>query len=153
MAINFISARSNPREKEICPMDPTQMFNTVEGMIKEVFPQLLNKEDDKVGQAKNCTYEIRLKPETTPIKHWVRRVPVHLRDELKVCIYSILEKGIIMPSKSEWAAPLVVVRKKDGTLRVCVDYRDLNNATVKDAYTIPDISTNEKGGESPLQVK
>ena len=139
MAINFISARSNPREEEICPMGPTQMFNTVEGMIKEVFPQLLNKEDYKVGQAKNCTHEIRLKPGTTPIKHRVRRVPVHLRDELKACIDSMLERGIIRPSKSEWAAPLVLVRKKDGTLRVCVDYRDLNNATVKDAYPMPNI--------------
>ena len=59
-------------------------------------------------------------------------MPVHLRDELKANIDSMLARGIIRPSKSEWAAPLVLVRKKDGSLRVCIDYRDLNNGTVRE---------------------
>ena len=108
-------------------------------MIKSVFPHLLNSGEHKVGQAKNCVHEIHLKPGSAPVKHRVRRVPVHLREELKKNIESMLSRGIIRPSKSEWAAPLVLVRKKDGTLRVCIDYRDLNNATVKDAYPMPNI--------------
>ena len=68
-------------------------------MIKSVFPQLINNNDDRVGQAKNCMHEIRLKPATAPIKHRVRRLPVHLRDELKVCIDTMLASGIIRQSK------------------------------------------------------
>ena len=51
----------------------------------------------------------------------------------------MLEKRKIRPSKSEWTAPLVFVRKRNGALRVCVDYKDLNNASIKDVYTMPNI--------------
>ena len=135
MAINFISTEAKSRDKSHSFEDMKITFDTVENMIKGVFPQLLNVKDGKVGQAKNCAHEIYLKS----VKHRARRVPVYLRDELKVNIDSMLARGIIRPSKSEWAAPLVLVRKKDGSLRVCVDYRDLNNATVKDAYPMPNI--------------
>ena len=49
------------------------------------------------------------------------------------------EEGIIRPSKAPWASPTVLVRKKDGTVRFCIDYRKLNAITVKDAYPTPNI--------------
>jgi len=48
-----------------------------------------------------------------------------------------LNQGVIVPSQSEWASNVVLVRKKDGTLRCCVDYRQLNNVSRKDAYPVP----------------
>ena len=69
----------------------------------------------------------------------MRRVPVNLRDELKKSIDSMLERGIIRHSTSEWASPIVLVRKKTDVLRVCIDYRVLNEATIKDAFPIPNI--------------
>jgi hypothetical protein len=59
--------------------------------------------------------------------------------ELKTQIDELLEKGYIRPSTSPWAAPLLFVEKKDGTKRMCIDYRALNEVTVKNKYPLPRI--------------
>ena len=59
--------------------------------------------------------------------------------ELKLQLQELLEKGFIRPSVSPWGAPLLFVKKKDGTLRLCVDYRQLNKMTVKKKYPLPRI--------------
>ncbi|KAJ4818476.1 polyprotein [Rhynchospora pubera] len=64
--------------------------------------------------------------------------PAELK-ELKVQIEELLAKGFIRPSASPWGAPVLFVRKKDGTLRLCVDYRELNKVTVKNRYPLPRI--------------
>ena len=74
-----------------------------------------------------------------PIRMAPRRVPVHLQQEVTDHIKQMQDCGIIRPSCSPWAAPVVPVRKKDGSLRFCVDYRKLNDVTAKDAYPLPRI--------------
>jgi hypothetical protein len=49
----------------------------------------------------------------------------------------LLDLGLIRPSVSPWGAPVIFVKKKDGSLRLCIDYRDLNRATVKNRYPMP----------------
>jgi hypothetical protein len=56
--------------------------------------------------------------------------------ELKKQIVELLEKGYIRPSTSPWAAPVLFVEKKDGTKRMCIDYRDLNEVTIKNKYPL-----------------
>lgn len=72
-----------------------------------------------------------------PIKLSPRRLPIFQRDVAEREIESMLQKEVIKPSNSPWASPIVLVKKKDGSTRFCVDYRRLNSVTVKDAYPLP----------------
>ena len=74
-----------------------------------------------------------------PIKQHMRRIPFHLRPEADKEVSKMLNAGVIEPSSSPWAAPVVLVRKKDGTIRYCIDYRKLNDVTKKDSYPLPRI--------------
>ena len=89
----------------------------------------------------NCDlykHEIHLTDET-PFKDPHRRIPPALFGEIKEHLKEMLEAGAIRPSSSPFSSNIVVVRKKDGSIRFCVDFRKLNNKTVKDAYAIPRI--------------
>ncbi|KAG0458620.1 hypothetical protein HPP92_021748 [Vanilla planifolia] len=67
-----------------------------------------------------------------------RMAPAELQ-EVKVQIHELLDKGFIRPSVSPWGAPLLFVKKKDGSLRMCIDYRELNKITIKNRYPLPRI--------------
>ena len=66
-----------------------------------------------------------------------RRIPAHYRQEIEKKINTMLEQGIIEESSSPWMAPAVFVPKKSGEIRMCIDYRELNKRTKKDAYPLP----------------
>lgn len=77
--------------------------------------------------------------DSAPIRDRYGRIPPKLYQEVRELLGTMLESGIISESCSPWAAPIVLVRKKDGTLRFCVDYRKLNGVTHKDDYPLPRI--------------
>ena len=72
-----------------------------------------------------------------PIKLGMRRTPIHFINEEDQLLQRMLDAGVIRPSSSSWAAAPVLVRKKDKTVRWCIDYRALNNITKKDVYPLP----------------
>ena len=84
-------------------------------------------------------FGIELHPSTSPISMTPHRMtPVELQ-ELKVQLQELLDKGFIRPSTSPWGAPVLLVKKKDKTLRLCIDYRQLNRVTIKNRYPLPRI--------------
>lgn len=80
-----------------------------------------------------------------PSRERYRPVPPSLYSELQALLKNMLDRGVVRESSSPWAAPIVLVRKKDGSWRFCVDYRKLNAVTHKDAYPLPRIEESLTG--------
>lgn len=74
--------------------------------------------------------------DSSPIKQTPRRIPFQMREEVDKILSEMKEKGVIEESQSPWVSPAVLVKKKDGTLRFCVDYRKLNTVSKKDSYPL-----------------
>ena len=84
-------------------------------------------------------FSIELHPGTSPISMTpYRMAPVELQ-ELRVQLQEFLDMGFIRPSTSPWGAPVLFAKKKDKTLRLCIDYRQLNRVTIKNRYPLPRI--------------
>ena len=111
-----------------------EMLQTLFEKHKDVFA----KDDSDLGHTNRVTRRIRVIYET-PVNKPYRRIPPSQIVEIREHIEALLKSGVITESRSCYASPVIVVRKKDGTLRLCIDYRELNANTHKDAHPIPRI--------------
>ena len=93
---------------------------------------------DDIGRTDVVTHQIDT-GSAHPIRQPARRLPHAMREEVDQQVEDMLRNGIIQPSSSPWSAPVILVQKKDGTYRFCVDYRALNEVTVRDSYPLPRI--------------
>ncbi|XP_024042818.1 uncharacterized protein LOC112099625 [Citrus clementina] len=101
----------------------------------DVFPKDLSG----LPPDREVEFTIELVLGTTPTSRApYRMAPIQLK-ELKVQLQELLDKGFIRPSVSPWGAPVLFVKKKDGSMRLCIDYRQLNIVTVKNKYPLPRI--------------
>jgi hypothetical protein len=99
----------------------------------DVFPDELSG----MPPDRDVEFVIELQPSTTPISKRPYRMPPMELAELKTQLQELLDKGYIRPSSSPWGCPALFVKKKDGSLRLCVDYRPLNAVTIKNQYPLP----------------
>ena len=107
-------------------------------MIKE-FSDVFPKELSGFPPEREVDLSIEIVQRTTPISRApYRMAPTELK-ELKTQLQELLDKGFVRPSVSPWGAPVLFVKKKDGTLRMCIDYRQINKVTVKNKYPMPRI--------------
>ncbi|MCG8076676.1 MAG: reverse transcriptase family protein [Candidatus Thiodiazotropha taylori] len=102
------------------------------------YSNVFSESDDDIGRTGIIKHKIPTGM-NRPIKQQPRRIPVHMNKEVDEQIDKMLQDKIIQPSKSPWASCIVMVMKKDGSNRFCVDYRKLNDVTVKDSYPLPRI--------------
>ena len=99
---------------------------------------IFSKDSMDLGKTSVLKHRIDLH-DNIPVKERARRIPPNMIEELRNHIQQLHSMGVIEESVSPWSSPIVLVRKKSGELRMCVDYRKLNAKTVKDSYRIPTI--------------
>ena len=102
----------------------------------EDFQDVFSKGDHDIGRTDVVRHQIKT-GDAKPIKERPRRHPYSHQQEIQRQVSDLQKRGVIEPSDSPWAANVVLVNKKDGTKRFCVDYRKLNSVTIKDAYPVP----------------
>ena len=113
--------------------------NLGEILVVKDFPDVFLKELPGLPLDREIEFGIDVPPRTQPISiPPYRMAPLELR-ELKGQLQDLLDKGFIRPSTSPWGAPVLFVKKKDGSLRLCIDYRQLNKVTTKNKYPLPRI--------------
>ncbi|XP_056695508.1 uncharacterized protein [Spinacia oleracea] len=118
-------------EEEVVLLEDIPIVNEFQDVFPNDVPDMPPKRD--------VEFTIDLVPGTGPISKAPYRMAPAEMNELKGQLEDLLDKGYIRPSTSPWGAPVLFVKKKDGTLRLCIDYRELNNATVKNKYPLPRI--------------
>jgi hypothetical protein len=107
--------------------------------VVQKYPDVFPEELPGMPPDRDIEFLIELLPRTPPISKRPYRMPVNDLVELKKQLAELHAKGFIRPSSSPWGAPVLFVEKKDGTQRMCVDYRSLNEVTIKYKYPFPRI--------------
>ncbi|GJS05892.1 putative reverse transcriptase domain-containing protein [Tanacetum coccineum] len=97
------------------------------------------KEEDNLSPARPVEFQIDLIPGAAPVARAPYRLVPSEMKELSKQLQELSDKGFIRPSSSPWGAPVLFVKKKDGSFRMCIDYRELNKLTVKNCYPLPRI--------------
>ena len=100
----------------------------------DVFESLVGLPPDRADP-----FTIELEPGTKPISKAPYRMALAEMAELKKQLDELMEKGFVRPSSSPWGAPVLFVKKKDGSFRLCIDYRGINRVNVKNKYPLPRI--------------
>lgn len=108
------------------------------GLQLHCLPKKFRSANSDLGCTNLVTHDIPLL-DGDPIRQRYRRIPPSDYDEVRAHIRQLLDSQIIWESCSPYASPIVPVRKKDGSLRLCVDYRLLNGKTRKDTFPLPRI--------------
>ncbi|KAA3466818.1 DNA/RNA polymerases superfamily protein [Gossypium australe] len=124
----YLAFMMNAKETEL-KIDSVPIVCEYLGIFPEELPEL--------PPIREVEFGIELVPGTAPISiSLYTMVPTELK-ELKAQLQELIDKGFARPSCSPWGAPVLFVKKKDGSMRLCVDYRQLNKATIKNKYPLP----------------
>ena len=117
------------------PVFGSQLTDSQRDDLAEILSEFKDVLQGKPGQTHVTEHTIDT--DAKPVRLPPYRIPYAYREEVMKELQEMEESGIIEPSRSEWASPIVVARKKDGGIRLCVDYRKLNASTPMDAYPMP----------------
>ena len=116
------------------PLTPTEQEQLFTLLVE--YSDIFANNDSDYGHTNKVCHNIPT-GDSPPIRQQLRRIPLYRRDEVKKLLQDMRARQVIRPSNSPWASPIVLVRKRDGSTRFCVDYRKVNTVTRKDAYPLP----------------
>ncbi|GJR78559.1 putative reverse transcriptase domain-containing protein [Tanacetum coccineum] len=108
-------------------------------LVTRYFPKVFPDELPRLSPPRKVEFRIDLIPGAAPVARAPYRLAPSEMKELSKQLKELLEKGFIRPSSSPWGAPVLFVKKKDGSFRMCIDYRELNKLTIKNQYPLPRI--------------
>jgi hypothetical protein len=120
-------------ETALCEKLRQQLFDE----FKDVFPDKLPAISKDSVAPGGVTHRIQLKEGALPYSRPLRRMSTQELDELKRQLQEYLDDGRLRPSESPWGTNVIFAKKKDGSLRFCVDYRGLNDLTIRNSYPLP----------------
>ncbi len=109
-------------------------------LIVREFPNVFSAELPRMPPDQEIEFVVDLHPGTTPMSKVPYRIALAELKELKAQLQDLLDKGFIKSSISHLGAPMLFVKKNDGSMQMCVDYRELNKETIKNKYPLPRIS-------------
>ena len=116
---------------------PTEQAEKAHGLLRE-YHDIFSLEKYDMGHTNATKHNIVLKdPDTPPFKERFCRIPPPQLDEVREHLKLMLDAGVVRLSNSPWCNAVVLVRKKDGSLHFCIDFRRLNALTVKDSHPLP----------------
>jgi hypothetical protein len=135
-SVEFVAmVQSGPDNK----LNQTKAIALEDIRVDKDYPDIFPEELPGMLPDHDIEFLIELLPGIPPFSKRPYRMPVNELVELKRQIAKLQAKGFIRPSSSPWGAPVLFVEKKDGTQRMCVDYRSLNEVTIKNKYPLPRI--------------
>ena len=137
--ISSVHLAQAPTEGQLPPVPASLTSEQQEDLHKllKEYQDVFSKQGDPISSTSMVEHEIH----TTgrPIRQPFRRQNPIIREIEQQQVKEMLRDGVIRPSSSPWASPVVMVKKKDGSMRFCVDFRQMNDATIKDAHPLPRI--------------
>ncbi|UYV71623.1 hypothetical protein LAZ67_8003894, partial [Cordylochernes scorpioides] len=137
--VNFIENKEKQNENDEIQFQINKNLSFKEQeRLKQILAKYTDLFSSRLGRTSLAKHQIHTE-DAKPIKHKPYRVSAKERTIIKDQIDEMLEEGIIRQSSSPWSFPVILVKKRDGKYRFCVDYRKLNEVTVKDVYPIPRI--------------
>lgn len=120
--------------------DLSHLYGDIKSQLNSIlseYSDIFSKNKNDLGECKLLKHKIET-GNAKPISMTPRRIPMALEDKVEHMLQDMLKNGVIRESQSPWCAPIVVVAKKTGDLRICVDYRHLNAVTERPIFPIPD---------------
>lgn len=135
ISVNTLEVPTPVPQKPACPFPTNSLYPLLASLLQQ-FSSIFSV-PQSLPPHRSQDHHIHLLPGSNPINVRPYRYPHYQKEVITNMINDMLKEGLIKPSTSPFSSPVLLVRKKDGTWRFCVDYRALNTITVKDRFPIP----------------